>query len=305
VLAQPRLLIYKASHWSQSQISGFAGHKQEALETYKGHRTPEDERMEDHVKREQQGQKAVVTLNRPRSYNSFNLEMVQQLAEMLVKLSSDQGVAGVVITGEGKAFCAGGDLRWVAGYGTDYGAAFHALAAAYHQAVMEIRGMPKPVVAAINGLAAGGGFSLALACDFRIMETSATLRQGYTSNGLSIDGGGTFTLPRLVGMAKAMEIATFDPSISSEQAQTWGLVTEIVQDGGSLERSLSLIDEIIRRPLDSFAASKKLITGSFNTSFEAQLEKEREYLSWCGRQPNGREGITAFLEKRKPAYNKV
>ena len=165
---------------------------------------------------------ALVTLNRPKAYNAFDLPMVQLLADKLVSVALDPGVLGVVISGEGKAFSAGGDLKWINGYGENHGAAFHELAARYHQAILEIRRMPKPVVAAINGPAAGGGFSIALACDFRIMEASATLRQAYTSNGLSIDGGGTFALPRLVGLARAMEIAAFDQPISAETALSWG-----------------------------------------------------------------------------------
>jgi len=164
--------------------------------------------------------------------------------------------------------------------------------------------MPKPVVAAINGLAAGGGFSIALACDFRIMETSGILRQAYTSNGLSIDGGGTFSLPRLVGLAKALEIAAFDRPIDAEKAYEWGLVTEVVDNGESVKRARELINEMKRRSLTSFAASKKLMTDSFNTAFEGQMEKERDLLSWCADQPNGREGIAAFLEKRRPVFNK-
>jgi 2-(1,2-epoxy-1,2-dihydrophenyl)acetyl-CoA isomerase len=167
---------------------------------------------------------------------------------------------------------------------------------------VEIRRMPKPVVAAINGLAAGGGFSMALACDFRVMEASAVLRQAYTSNGLSIDGGGTFTLPRLVGFARALEIAAFDRPIEAEKAYSWGLVTEVVENGEGVKRAIELIEEMRKGSLSSFAASKKLMTDSFNTAFEAHLEKERDLLSWCAGQPNGREGIAAFLEKRKPVF---
>jgi 2-(1,2-epoxy-1,2-dihydrophenyl)acetyl-CoA isomerase len=184
------------------------------------------------------------------------------------------------------------------------GAAFHALAAAYHQAIVEIRRMPKPVVAAVNGLAAGGGFSMALACDFRVMAKSAVFRQAYTSNGLSVDGGGTYTLPRLVGLAKAMEIVAFDRPISAEQALAWGLVTEVVEDGQAVSRATVMVQEIARLPLSSFQASKKLLTDSLHTPFEHQLEKERELLAWCADHPNGQEGINAFLEKRKPVYNR-
>jgi len=245
---------------------------------------------------------ARITLNQPKAYNVFSLDMIQLLSERLIELAMNKNAGGVIITGEGKAFCAGADLKWLSGFEKSYGEAFHEMAAKYHQAILEIRRMPKPVVAAINGIAAGGGFSMALACDFRIMETSAVLHHAYTTNGLSIDGGGTFTLPRLVGLAKAIEIASFDTPISSEQALTWGLVTEVVEDGQAVKRAIELINKMKRIPLSSFAACKKLITDSFHTSFEAQLEKERETLSWCADHPNGREGIEAFLEKRKPVY---
>ena len=246
---------------------------------------------------------ATVTLNRPGAFNAFNMEMIRLLAERLIELSMDRQVAGVVLKGDGKIFCAGGDLKWVSDFGKSYGEAFHELAARYHQAVLEIRRMPKPVVAGIHGMAAGGGLSLALACDFRVMETSAVLRQAYTSNGLSIDGGGTFTLPRLVGMARAMEIAAFDRPITADQALSWGLVTEVVEEGRAFERAIELVEEIKSSSLSSFGTSKKLINDSFDTPFEVQLEKEREALSWCADHPNGREGITAFLEKRKPVFS--
>jgi 2-(1,2-epoxy-1,2-dihydrophenyl)acetyl-CoA isomerase len=258
--------------------------------------------MNELVKLDMIQETARITLNRPKAYNAFSLDMIQLLSERLVELAMDQKVASVIITGEGKAFCAGADLKWLSGFGKSYGEALHELSARYHQAILEIRRMPKPVVAAVNGITAGGGFSMALACDFRIMEASAVLQQAYTTNGLSIDGGGTFTLPRLVGLAKAMEIAVFDTPISSKKALSWGLVTEVVEDGQAVKRAVELINKMKRIPLSSFAACKKLITDSLNTSFETQLENEREILSWCADQPNGREGVEAFLEKRKPVY---
>jgi len=245
---------------------------------------------------------ARVTMNRPKAFNAFDLDTIRFLSEMHIELAMDQKVVGVIITGEGNAFCAGADLKWLSGFGKSYGEALHELSARYHQAILEIRRMPKPVVAAINGIAAGGGFSLALACDFRVMEASAVLQQAYTTNGLSIDGGGTFTLPRLVGLARAMEIAAFDRPISSKQALSWGLVTEVVEDSQAVKRAIELINKMKTNPLSSFAACKRLITDSFHTSFETQLEKEREVLSWCADHPNGREGVEAFLEKRKPVY---
>lgn len=260
--------------------------------------------MSDTIRVENRSGLAVITLNRPEAYNAFDLQMVGELAKLLVGMALDPGVAGMVVTGQGKAFCAGGDLKWLSGYRGDPDAGFHELASRYHQVIIEIRRTPKPVVAAINGLAAGGGFSLALACDFRVMERSAFLKQGYTSNGLSIDGGGTYSLPRLVGLGKAMEIAAFDRIIPAEQALSWGLVTEVVDDGKGLDRAFDLLEELRKMPLTSFAASKKLLVDSFDTPLEVTLEKEREALSRCAIHPNGREGVAAFLEKRKPVYNR-
>jgi 2-(1,2-epoxy-1,2-dihydrophenyl)acetyl-CoA isomerase len=259
-------------------------------------------RMANTIHLEEKEGVAMVYLNRPEAYNAFDLDMVQRLAETLISLALDRDIAGVVISGKGKAFCAGGDLRWVKGQGNHLSKAFHELAARFHQAIIEIRRMPKPVVAAINGLAAGGGFSMALACDFRVMTTSAILKQGYTSNGLSIDGGGSFMLPRLVGAAKALEIAAFDQPINAEKALKWGLVTENVNDGQAVETAFNLISKLKKRSLTSFAASKKLITDSFNTSFETHLETERNLLSYVAGQPDGVEGLTAFLEKRPPVF---
>ena len=245
---------------------------------------------------------ARLTLNRPKAFNAFDKDLIGTLCDLLIGISRDQDISGVMIHGEGKCFCAGGNLKYIHESGLPYGQAFHALAALFHQAVMEIRNMPKPVVAAMHGPAAGGGFSLALACDFRIMEKSATLLQAYTSNGLSIDGGGTYTLPRIVGIARALEIAAFDRPISSEQALSWGLVTEVVEDGQGVARAMEILLDLKKRSRPSFAASKKLLNASFHGSLETQLEKERASLAECA-EASGREGIAAFIEKRKPVFD--
>ncbi|MFH1115501.1 MAG: enoyl-CoA hydratase/isomerase family protein [Pseudomonadota bacterium] len=246
---------------------------------------------------------AVLTFNRPKAFNAFDLDGISVFTEHLINMAVDDTVRGVVITGEGKAFCAGGDLRWVSSWPDGPAAAFHNLAARYHQAILEIRRMKKPVIAAINGLAAGGGFSLALACDFRIIEASAVLRQAYTSNGLSIDGGGTFMLPRLLGLAKALEIATFDRAITAEQAMKWGLVTKVAEDGRSAEEAMNLAEDLARGSMMSFGYSKQLLNDSFNNSLEKHLELERAALRSCALHGEGTEGIAAFLEKRAPVFN--
>lgn len=193
-------------------------------------------------------------------------------------------------------------MKWVNEFAGGAPAAFHKLAASYHMAITELRRMRKPVIAAINGIAAGGGFALALVCDFRVMEKSAVLRQAYTSNGLCIDGGGTFTLPRLVGLAMALEIVAFDAPISVDQALSWGLVTKVVGDGAAMEEAVKMAEELSKISMVSFGRVKQLLTDSFNNSFESHIEFERSALCQCADSPDGREGLKAFKEKRKPVY---
>lgn len=260
--------------------------------------------MEDLIQVKTEEKIATVTLNRPKAFNAFNLEMITELSNKLNDLASNELVRGVCITGNGKAFCAGGDLAWVTEYSERFGSSFHRLAVQFHAAILEIRRMKKPVIAAINGIAAGGGFSLALACDFRILEKSAVLRQAYTSNGLCIDGGGTYTLPRLVGMAKALEIAAFDQPITAEKALEWGLTTQVVEDGKSVEAAVDLLKQLANGSIHAFGTVKNLLNDSFDQSFESTLEAERNGLSLCGNHADGKEGINAFTEKRKPVFNK-
>ena len=259
--------------------------------------------MTESIELTKDGEVAEVFLNRPETFNAFDLDMVELFSKCLIHLAGDNSVSVVVISGKGKAFCAGGDLKWVSSFTGGPAAGFHELAARYHQAVLEIRRMRKPVVAAINGIAAGGGFSLALACDFRIMAKSAILRQAYTANGLCIDGGGTFTLPRLVGLARALEIVAFDKPISAEQALAWGLVTQVVEDGRVMEEARQMARELGKISLHSFGWCKELLTDSFHTTFETQIERERLGISQCGTHPDGREGLKAFAEKRKPIFH--
>jgi len=248
------------------------------------------------------GRIAVLMLNRPAVFNAFDGDMLVAFADWLTRLAADGAVCGVVISGEGKAFCAGGDLKWALEFERGAPAAFHELAARLHQGIVEIRRMAKPVIAAINGAAAGGGFSLALACDFRVMAESAILKQAYTSSGLSMDGGGSFTLPRLVGFARALEIAAFDPAIPAAQALTWGLVTRVVKDGAAVNAAIDMARELSEKSLHSLGLSKQLLMDSYDTPFETHIERERAALSACAAHPEGQEGLKAFSEKRKPRF---
>src|SRR5258705_2869884 len=258
--------------------------------------------MTDPILTQQHGEILEIALNRPEAYNALNLDMIVMLSDALASASTDESIKGVILTGKGKAFCSGGDLKWISQQAADAGSTLHRLAPQFHMAITEIRHMGKPVVAAINGIAAGGGFSLALACDFRVMAESTVLRQAYTSSGLSINGGGTFALPRLVGLARALEIATFDQPISSAQALAWGLVTKVVPDDKVMDEALSMLQGLAKSALHSFAWSKHLLNESLNNTLETQLELERQGISDCARHPNGQEGLKAFLEKRKPVF---
>jgi 2-(1,2-epoxy-1,2-dihydrophenyl)acetyl-CoA isomerase len=258
--------------------------------------------MNDPVISQQHGNILRIVLNRPEAYNALNLDMMKMLAEIVVSVAADQSIKGILLTGNGRAFCSGGDLKWISQQTEDTRSVLYNLAPQFHVSIAGIRRMEKPVVAAINGIAAGGGFSLALACDFRVMAQSATLRQAYTSSGLSIDGGGSFALPRLVGLARAMEIMAFDNPISATQALQWGLVTKVVPDDGVIPEALAMLGHLTKSALHSFAWSKKLMTDSFNNTLETQLESERQGISDCAAHPEGQEGINAFLEKRKPKF---
>jgi 2-(1,2-epoxy-1,2-dihydrophenyl)acetyl-CoA isomerase len=176
--------------------------------------------MSETVKVEKAGAITKLVLNRPAAYNALDAEMVEALATSLTTLARDDIVASR-ITGAGKAFCSGGDLRWVTSFPQGPAGAFHLLAARFHLAVLEIRRMAKPVVAAVNGVAAGGGFSLALACDFRVMAESAVLRQAYTSSGCRSTAVDLHAAAP-VGAARALEIVAFDPAIPARQALEWG-----------------------------------------------------------------------------------
>jgi 2-(1,2-epoxy-1,2-dihydrophenyl)acetyl-CoA isomerase len=258
--------------------------------------------MNEPVLTQQHGNILEISLNRPEVYNALNLDMMKLLGEILASAAVDGAIHGILITGNGKAFCSGGDLKWISQQTEEAGAVLYKLAPQFHLAIVEIHRMEKPVVAALNGIAAGGGFSLALACDFRVMAQSATLRQAYTSSGLSIDGGGSFALPRLVGLGRALEIMAFDQPIPSAQALEWGLVTKVVPDDEVIPETLAMLNHLTKTALHSFGWSKKLMSGSFNNTLETQLDWERQGISDCAAHANGQEGIRAFVEKRKPSF---
>lgn len=260
--------------------------------------------MAEKIRVERDGEIATIRLNRPEVLNAFDLEMVTLLLAQLRELAADDRVGALLLTGAGRAFCAGADLKWALSTPRDLSETIRQLVAQFHPAVTLIRRMPKPVIAAVNGAAAGGGFSLALACDFRVMARSAVLRQVYTSHGLCLDGGGSHTLTRLVGWSRALEIAAFDPPISSEQALAWGLVSKVVEDDQALQEATGMARALAARSRHSFGCAKQLLNDSLQTPLEAQLEKEEAAIVRCATHPDGQEGVRAFLEKREAVFNR-
>jgi 2-(1,2-epoxy-1,2-dihydrophenyl)acetyl-CoA isomerase len=221
-----------------------------------------------------------------------------------LKVWNDRAVRAVVLTGNGNAFSAGGDLKRISESGEigGMGPVFYDVAGLFHESITALRRMPKAVVAAINGPAAGGGFSLALACDYRVISQSAFMQLAYTSHGLSIDGGGTFTLPRLVGLSNAMRIALFDDRMLAQDCVDLGLAHEMSAAEELDDRALTLARRFASMPVEVIGRTKRLFNRSFDTSLERQLEAERTALARAGNHAEGVEGVTAFLEKREPDY---
>lgn len=258
---------------------------------------------EDTVVLDVHGDIAVVRLNRPSKFNALNRDLLESLHETMADLAVDDSVRAVVLTGQGRAFCAGGDLKAVDEIAPgEPGRPLYRLAGRFHEAVKEIRTMPKAVLGAINGPAAGGGFSLALACDLRVMSEDAYMMLAYVSNGLSVDGGGSFALPRLVGLSNAMELALLDEKVSATRALELGLTNRVVDADAFDDEVMAMAERLAALPTGSVGRTKRLFNMSFDNALEKQLEEERRHISEAGNSAEGREGIDAFLEKRKPDY---
>lgn len=244
-----------------------------------------------------------IRLDRPDVLNAINLEMVELLHQHLTEARRNPAIRAIVITGQGRAFCAGGDLKFAVQVNPDTpGDSFLALTAVLHQCIEEIRTMPKPVIAAINGVAAGAGLFLALACDLRIMAKSTYLKQSNTSYGLSIPAGGTFTLPRLVGVGRAVEIIMLDQPIDAKAAHELGLVNRVVSDHTLVEQTQVLAKRVAQMPIETLGRVKQLMNQSFYSTLSEQLAAEREAIATSANSAEGREGLSAFLQKRRPVF---
>jgi len=246
---------------------------------------------------------ALVTLNRPDRLNSFNPEMHGRLRDALDEIAARTDVRAMLLTGAGRAFCAGQDLseRRTAPDAPppDLGAS---LDANFNPLVRRLRALPIPVVCAVNGVAAGAGANVALACDIVLAARSASFVQAFCKLGLVPDSGGTYFLPRLVGSARAMGLALLGDRIDGEEAERIGLIWKCVDDARLAEEARSLASRLAGQPTRGLAAIKGALQASALNSLDQQLDLERDLQRELGRTNDYREGVAAFLEKRPPRF---
>ncbi|HEY7238976.1 MAG TPA: 2-(1,2-epoxy-1,2-dihydrophenyl)acetyl-CoA isomerase PaaG [Burkholderiales bacterium] len=244
-----------------------------------------------------------LTLNRPDRLNAFTPEMHKQLREALEQARDEAEVRAVLLTGAGRAFCAGQDLseRKASAEAAPIDLSV-SLGSNYNPLVRRLRALPKPVVCAVNGVAAGAGANIALACDVVLAARSASFVQSFSKLGLVPDSGGTYFLPRLVGSARAMGLALFGERLSAEDAERWGLIWKAVDDERLVEEARTIAQTLATGPTKGYGLIKKAILASAGNSLDAQLDLERDLQREAGFSEDYREGVNAFLEKRKPQY---
>ncbi|WP_207511133.1 enoyl-CoA hydratase-related protein [Longitalea luteola] len=243
---------------------------------------------------------ATITLNRPDKLNSFNGEMALLLQQKLDECAASRTVRCVYLTGAGKGFCAGQDLAEVV---DPRGAGMQRILREYYNPIVtRIRKMPKPVIAAVNGVAAGAGANIALACDIVVAAQSASFIQAFSKLGLVPDSGGTYTLPRLIGWQKATAIMMLGDKISATQAELWGMIYKVIPDEDFAVESKKLAATLATMPTKGLAYTKHVLSQSMTNSLEQQLMLEDEYQQKAASTHDFREGIQAFLEKRTPQF---
>jgi 2-(1,2-epoxy-1,2-dihydrophenyl)acetyl-CoA isomerase len=243
-----------------------------------------------------------VTLNRPDTLNAFTVAMTQALAAAMSRAESDSAIRCVLVTGAGRGFCAGQDLteRDMNAKDIDLGGG---LEARYNPLIRRMRALPKPIVCAVNGVAAGAGANFAFACDLVIAARSASFIQAFVKIGLVPDCGGSYFLPRLAGTQRAMALAMTGDRLSAPDAERWGVIWKCVEDSILDSESEKLALQLASGPTRSLGLIKKAIYASAGNSLDAQLDLERDLQREVGRGKDYREGVAAFLEKRKPAFS--
>jgi 2-(1,2-epoxy-1,2-dihydrophenyl)acetyl-CoA isomerase len=241
-----------------------------------------------------------ITLNRPEKYHSFIRKMALQLQDALDKCNEEKTVRAILITATGKAFCAGQDL----GEATDPNGPnlTQMVQEHYNPIIRKIRNIEKPVVAAVNGVAAGAGASIALACDIVVACGSATFIQAFSKIGLIPDSGGTFFLPRLVGIQKAAALMMTAEPVSAKDAEAMGMIYKVFSDESFKEESWKLASKLAKMPTKGLGLTKRLLNASYSSNLEQQLDMEDKCQTIAGNTADFKEGIEAFFEKRKPNF---
>lgn len=249
---------------------------------------------------EQRGGVAIITLNRPEKYNSFNTEMSQALQAHLDTCATEAGIRCVLLTGAGKGFCAGQDLaEFPDPKAIDFA---NIVANNYNPIVQKIRALEKPVVAAVNGIAAGAGANLALACDIVIASTSASFIQAFSKISLIPDSGGTWILPRLVGLQRAAALMYTADKVTAEEAVAMGMIYKCFSDATFENESLAFAEKLAAMPTKGIAYTKALLNTSYANTLDEQLEAELKAQVAAGQLSDFAEGVNAFLEKRAASF---
>jgi len=242
-----------------------------------------------------------ITLNRPQALNAFNETLKDELIDALKAAARDKSVRCLVVTGAGRAFCAGQDLKDRTD-GAGPGSFSDSLRDKYNPMIMTIRTMEKPVIAAVNGVAAGAGCSLALACDLRVVADKATFIQAFVKIGLVPDSGATFLLPRLVGMGKAFELAVTGDPLDAGTALTLGLANSVVPSEALLTATMDLANRLAQAPTRAIGLTKRAMNRALLVDLESALDYEADMQEIAGRSPDFAEGVSAFMEKRQPRF---
>lgn len=253
-----------------------------------------------------ENQVAKITLNRPEQANGMNMELIEELADAARycdQAVNDSHAKAVLITGNGNIFCAGGDIHSFKSFGAEVSTEIARLAGHLHEATSCFMQMQAPVITAVNGAAAGAGFSLAMIGDLVVAAESAQFMLAYTAIGLSPDGAATYTLPRLVGLRRAQELILLNRRLSANEALEWGLITKVFSDDSFMDEAMSLANKLANGPTRSFGTVKKLLNASDTNTPEEQMALEAENLAALSSSKDGQEGIMSFLEKRKPSFS--
>ena len=252
------------------------------------------------IKIEQLGGICLITFNRPKVYNSFNKPMAMALQETLDECAKDENIRAIVLKGEGKAFCAGQDLAEV----TDpEGPALKSIVGEhYNPIISRIRAIEKPVIAAVNGVAAGAGANIALACDIVFAKKSASFIQAFSKIGLIPDSGGTYFLPRIIGFQKALALMMTGDKVSAEEAEEMTMIYKAVEDEVFDETVMSFAEKLSKMPTKALGLTKRAINSSYNNTMQEQLDLEENLQNEAGQTHDFNEGVQSFLEKRKANF---